>query len=143
MRGFGWTLFVLGAGGLFWALNLDTTVGASPYYSEDRWVFPRDRYHNIGLLNEKQNYTIAAGVVAVVGVLLVIVGGSRAPTRPAEPAGPAPATGAAPGRTKKCPDCAEIIQLEAKICRFCTRQFTDHEVQAQRAQATSSPNQSV
>ena len=33
-------------------------------------------------------------------------------------------------QTKKCPDCAEVIKLEAKICRFCRHQFSDDEISA-------------
>lgn len=33
--------------------------------------------------------------------------------------------------TKKCPDCAEEIKLEAKVCRFCRREFTEEEVAEQ------------
>ena len=36
-----------------------------------------------------------------------------------------------PSQTKKCPDCAEEIKLEAKVCRFCGKRFTDEEVQSQ------------
>ena len=28
---------------------------------------------------------------------------------------------------KKCPDCAEDIKLEARVCRYCGRQFTDDD----------------
>lgn len=32
---------------------------------------------------------------------------------------------------KKCPDCAEFIKLEARVCKHCGREFSDKEVREQ------------
>ena len=36
---------------------------------------------------------------------------------------------------KKCPDCAEYIKLEARVCKHCGHEFSDEEVEQQVAQA--------
>ena len=39
--------------------------------------------------------------------------------------------------SRKCPDCAETIKVEAFVCRFCGRKFQAAEVQAAIQQAKS------
>jgi hypothetical protein len=38
-------------------------------------------------------------------------------------------------QTKKCPDCAEVVRLEARVCRFCHHRFSEEELASQVAAA--------
>ena len=55
---------------------------------------------------------------------------AAAPTqgRPS-PTAPQPTSGSA-AATKKCPDCAELVLAEARICRFCRHEFPSKGPQA-------------
>lgn len=39
--------------------------------------------------------------------------------------------------TKKCPRCAETIKLEAKVCRYCSNEFTDYEIETLKDEKTA------
>jgi predicted Zn-ribbon and HTH transcriptional regulator len=36
-------------------------------------------------------------------------------------------------KTKKCPDCAEQVLAEARKCRFCGYEFSQHSIQQAKA----------
>lgn len=59
MRGMSIAVLLAGIGGLIFALTLDPSIGTA-----------YGRVNNIGLMNEKQNYVIASGLVMVVGAVL-------------------------------------------------------------------------
>jgi hypothetical protein len=65
MRGFGWLLLIGGAIFLFLALSMDTSVSTV-----------MGPVNNLGLMNQKQTYTIAAGVVIIAGLLMALLGSS-------------------------------------------------------------------
>lgn len=69
MAQFGGFLLLVGLIALFFVLRMDTSVATGfPSY---------ERVNNLGLMNEKQNYTIAAGVVAVIGAILLAIGAGK------------------------------------------------------------------
>ena len=82
MKRLGIVLLIVGMCGLAYSMNLDTTVLAPPYFETDRYgiaqrVTPTVRYHNVGLMNEKQNKLILFGAVAVTGAVLSAAGSRR------------------------------------------------------------------
>ena len=66
------------------------------------------RVHNIGLMNDKQNLLLVFAVLVIAGAIFAARGGARASE-----------TTVSAGPLRKCPYCAESIQIEAKICRHC------------------------
>lgn len=99
MRTIGIVLLVIGVLGLLGTVFMDTSVPSGGFGG---------RVHNIGLLSEKQNFLLVFGFVALIGAILATR--RRGPERASDEWSP---------NVRKCPNCAEIIQLEAKVCRFC------------------------
>lgn len=101
MKSYGIALLFVGALALLIGFNMDTTV-----YSDG------GRVHNIGLLNERQNIIIFAGIMTVIGAVFL---------------GLASKNNVLEGRsntssdTRKCPFCAELVKTEAIICRHCQK----------------------
>lgn len=101
MKSYGIALLVVGALAFLIGFNMVTTV-----YSDG------GRVHNIGLLNERQNIIIFAGIMTVIGAVFL---------------GLASKNNVLEGRsntssdTRKCPFCAELVKAEAIICRHCQK----------------------
>lgn len=97
MKSYGIALLVVGALAFLIGFNMDTTYGG---------------VYNIGLLNERQNTIIFAGIMTVIGAVFlglasknnVLEGQSNTSSD-----------------TRKCPFCAELVKAEAIICRHCQK----------------------
>lgn len=111
MKKIGFLVLVIGVVGLIASLGMDTTVASSRSY---------DRIHNIGLMNEKQNFILVSVAIAIAGVVTLVFGYRS------EPSGQASnkVTANAGQATRTCPFCAEQIMAQAVVCRYCGRDIS-------------------
>jgi len=94
------------------AFNMNTTVESggdkigSGVYSVE---IPKMKVNNLGLMDERRNHLMFAGLTILAGVILFGFG-ALSDNRNVQS-----------DNTKACPFCAETIQAEAKFCRFCQK----------------------
>ena len=105
MKAIGIVLLVIGSIAFLVGFNMDTSVATD---------FGGRRVHNIGLMNDRQNIIIFAGILAVIGAVFVALAGKNKLS---------PESASVDALTRTCPFCAEIIKAEAKICRFCQKEL--------------------
>ncbi|MND50219.1 hypothetical protein D3C81_1368010 [compost metagenome] len=98
MRALGIIAAVIGALMLFGALVMDVSVPSG-----------LGRVNNLGLMAERQNYTIIGGILLIAGILMAMRSSRGNNDKVAAPL----------GDTRACPQCAEQIKLAAVKCRFC------------------------
>ncbi|WP_341520707.1 hypothetical protein AABC73_20500 [Pseudomonas sp. G.S.17] len=101
MRGFGFVVLVVGIIALLAAMNMDVSVASGA-----------GRVNNLGLMSERQNFTMIAGLAVIAGLMMVIFGSKK----PAAIIAHAADSGY---DTRACPLCAETIKRAAIKCKHC------------------------
>lgn len=101
MRGFGVFVLIIGVLALIGAMSMDVTVSTG-----------MGRVNNLGLMSDRQNFTMVAGLVVLAGLLMAILGGRKSIS-------PTSSASVIEHDTRACPFCAETIKNAAIKCRFC------------------------
>ncbi len=114
MKKLGIFLLVTGFICAIFAFNIDTTVSTESKSIGGIYI-PSTRVNNIGLMDERRNFLIFSGFQAVVGAILLLVGGAKNDNK----------LEAINAGTKRCPYCAEIINNQAIFCRYCQKDLEE------------------
>ncbi len=111
MRIAGILIVVIGVAWGIIAFNMSSTVQTEEKYigsGQFTIHIPKNEVHNLERADRRRSHLAISGVLVVSGVFLFGFGSIRKPI-----------DGAISKYTRKCPYCAEVVQSEAVICRYC------------------------
>lgn len=120
MKGFGILLLIGGALGALSFYSLDTSV-AVPTETFMGETIGGGRVNNLGLMADRQNGLLISVGASIVGVLLLLFAPHRVDNE----------SQSSNASEMKCPQCAEWIKKDAKICRFCRSAIANAELASQ------------
>lgn len=101
MRRLGFLIAAVGIVVVFAALMMDTTIATEG----------GARVSNLGLMADRQLYTLLGGFVLVAGVVMALLASRHLSAPPTTPS---------LFKTRPCPDCAEPIKQTAVMCKHCS-----------------------
>ena len=112
MKKIGFVVLIISIVLLIAAFSMDVSV-----YSDSGY-----RVNNIGLMNERQNMIIISAAMSIIGVLLILFGGtgaSKTPQSAKEQLSPANAVEYKVQQYVTCPECSGEVRIEAVDCKHC------------------------
>ncbi len=107
-----------------------------PLGSNQRW---NSAMSQVNRDEDNERWDAVVGLLAVGALIGAIVLFSK--TKKDKVECPSPGEFRSDAHSKKCPQCAEFVQPDAKICRFCRHEFED-EKPAELTGSCSSPESS-
>ncbi|MDD2541936.1 MAG: hypothetical protein PHH28_12960 [Desulfuromonadaceae bacterium] len=121
MKTIGIALLVVGCILGIYAFQMETTVTTEGKDFGYGISIPSMTVNNLGLMEDRRNKLMIAGVLVLVGAIFTAFGSKTERDE---------ASNEASSKLVKCTYCAEMIQPEAIVCRFCGKDVPEKVIEA-------------